>query len=148
MPHQLYRLLHLRTCAVTYEARQAMNRIQLRQRHARIVRRARARRLACSNTNPKACILIAAKRFGVSYSWLLACANSEGGTGPGDYDKMNYQGSGAGGNFQFMESTFYAYIRAAGWKGEALWLNSEQQALTAAYMFSIGESDQWTGLGC
>lgn len=43
-PHQLYRLNHLRLCAVSYNARQAMNRIQLRQRKTRIQRRARAER--------------------------------------------------------------------------------------------------------
>lgn len=92
----------------------------------------------------------AAKEYGVSASWLHACVSSEGGHGGW---VMNHQGSGAGGWFQFMESTFYGYVDSARSgnrfpKKYARWDSRVGQAFTAAYMFKIGESNQWTGAGC
>lgn len=131
----------MRWCAATPQARRNM--LRLLRREARL-REARM----CSNSNPLACIRDAANYHGVSYSWLVACANSEGGTGPSDYDTPNTQGSGATGNFQFMPRTFWGYVGKSGAPKPWIYLSSEDQAYTAAYMFKIGESGQWTGEGC
>lgn len=123
------------------------------QQHVKIARIARAnyireRRAAqCSNSNPTACAYDAAKKYGVAAGWLISCADSEGGLGPSDYDKMNTGGSGAGGNWQFMEGTFTAAIRRMGLSPKP-WLNSRWQAMAAAFKFSHGESGEWTGSGC
>ena len=95
----------------------------------------------------------AARRYHVSYSWLLACALSEGLSRPGEPFVMNHEGSGAGGWMQFMESTFYgnAPNARAGNKFPrryVKWNSKVGQAYTAAYMFHIGQSGQWTGNGC
>lgn len=92
----------------------------------------------------------AASHYGVSYNWLYNCAQSEGGVWEW---RMNRGGSGAGGWMQFMSSTFYAYVRhdrvrrviPAKYR---VWNSRVGQAYTSAYMFSIGESHQWTGAGC
>lgn len=123
------------------------------QKHVRIARKIRAnlireRKAAqCSNSNPTACAYDAARKYGVSAAWLISCANSEGGLGPSDYNKMNHEGSGAGGNWQFMEGTFYGAIRRMGLSPKP-WLSSKWQAMAAAFKFSHGESGEWTGSGC
>lgn len=137
----LRKIGNMRACAATPQARRNM--LKLLRRESRL-REARM----CSNTNPVACIRDAANYHGVSFSWLLACANSEGGTGPSDYDTPNTQNSGATGNFQFMPRTFWGYVPKSGAPKPWIYLSSEDQAYTAAYMFKIGESDQWTGKGC
>lgn len=45
-----------------------------------------------------------------TYAWLLSCSSAEGGHGQ---FVMNYQGSGAGGWLQYMESTFNYHYSAA-----------------------------------
>ena len=92
----------------------------------------------------------ASKEYGVSASWLHACVSSEGGHGGW---VMNHGGSGAGGWAQFMESTFYGYVGSARAGNRfpakyAVWTSRVGQAYTMAYMFKIGESNQWTGAGC
>lgn len=92
----------------------------------------------------------AAREYRVSASWLHACVSSEGGHGGW---VMNHQGSGAGGWFQFMKPTFYGYVGRARSgnrfpKKYARWNSRVGQAYTAAYMFKIGESNQWSGSGC
>lgn len=152
--HNRMRLMHI--CVPGYEARKKVGALHDKFKAQREVLVAR---LACSNYNPRQCAINAATAFGISSSWLIACALDEGGLGPSDFDKMNYGGSGAGGNWQFMSGTFFGHVNAAlarvgltsyikrRWGG-IIWLNSEQQAYTAAYMFSIGQSGQWTGAGC
>ena len=92
----------------------------------------------------------AAVEYGVSAAWLHACVSTEGGHNGW---VMNHGGSGAGGWFQFMESTFYGYVDDARRtnrfpKKYAKWTSRVGQAYTAAYMFKIGQSGQWTGAGC
>lgn len=69
-PKQLYRLLHMRQCAATIHARHAMDRITLRQRHARLHRRelakARAQRL-CGST---ACDRNLGRYMAARYGWI------------------------------------------------------------------------------
>jgi hypothetical protein len=95
----------------------------------------------------------AARRYHVSYNWLLACALSEGLSRPGEPFVMNHGGSGAGGWMQFMEGTFYGNAPNAR-RGNKFprryvkWNSKVGQAYTAAYMFHIGQSGQWTGAGC
>ena len=52
---------------------------------------------------------------------------------------------------QFMESTYYGYSGTATRGLPAKynnWYSMLGQAYTAAYMFRLGEHDQWTGAGC
>lgn len=149
-------------CQHSFAARKRVGKIHDR---LKANRESRKKAATCSNSNPVQCAFNAARALKVSASWLLACARSEGGLGPQSYNRMNTAGSGAGGNWQFMSGTFYGYVRSAlraagvtkyikkryGTKKNPsglIWLNSEQQAYTAAYMFSIGQSRQWTGPGC
>lgn len=144
-PKKLHRLAAMRHCAPTDKAQRQMRRFTIRLLNER------QEWLAwryCSNSNPTACAKAAAARFGISSGWLIACARSEGGLGPSDYDTMNSQGSGAGGNWQFMSGTFYGNAGASGLPKPWTWLDSHDQAWVAAYMFSIGQSGQWTGAGC
>lgn len=80
----------------------------------------------------------AASRFGVSYGWLLRVANCESHLNP-----MARNPSGASGLFQFMPQTFAHYAAIAGHSGASIW-DARAQADTAAYMFSIGQSGQWS----
>jgi len=109
---------------------------------------------ASLNQNFHQSLRLAASTFRVSYQWLHACAHSEGGHG---FIYSN-SGSGAFGPFQFIRSTFYgnvgaAFQRAAA-RGTAIPIGYERwdsylgQSFTAAYMFSIGESYEWTGAAC
>lgn len=120
-------------------------------------KRAEARRLAAANRDLHLALKLASKHYGVSYSWLHACAHSEGhidGRRPGYKEKdpfiMNHQGSGAGGWLQFMSPTFYGNIRGAAPIPNKYhkWNSRVGQAYVAAYMFKIGQSRQWTGAGC
>lgn len=109
------------------------------------------RKYALANQRFQQSLKLASKQWGVSYDWLLTCALHEGLSRPGEPWKPNASGSGAGGWMQFMKSTFYAY---SGTATSMLpdqynnWYSKLGQAYTAAYMFSIGESGQWTGAGC
>lgn len=120
-------------------------------------KRAEARRFAAANRDFHLALKLASRHYGVSYSWLHACAHSEGhidGRRPGYREKdpfiMNHQGSGAGGWLQFMEPTFYGNLRGANPvpKKYRKWNSKVGQAYVAAYMFKIGQSRQWTGAGC
>jgi len=100
---------------------------------------------------------LASEHYGVAYSWLHACAHSEGHIhgrrtpgGPIDPFVMNHGGSGAGGWMQFMEPTFYGNLRGANPLPRKYhkWNSKLGQAYVAAYMFKIGQSRQWTGPGC
>lgn len=100
-------------------------------------------------------LLLASHIHKVSYSWLHSCASSEGG-----FREWipNHTGSKAGGWMQFMSGTFYSNVgtafRIAKQRGYNIpsqyenWYSRLGQAVTAAYMFSIGQSSQWTGAGC
>jgi hypothetical protein len=94
--------------------------------------------------------------FNISYSWLHGCAHAEGGDGRW---VSNTQGSGAGGWMQFMSGTFYGNVDNAFASANAKlarniparyksWYSRLGQAVTAAYMFRIGQSGQWTGAAC
>jgi hypothetical protein len=99
-------------------------------------------------------LTLASRTYGVSYSWLHNCGHSEGS------DRMvwNHGGSGAFGPMQFMRGTFYGNVGSAwsyAWsRGVRVptsykrWNSNLGQAMTAAYMFRIGQSGQWTGAGC
>jgi hypothetical protein len=88
--------------------------------------------------------------------WLISCSATEGGHGR---FVMNTQGSGAGGQMQFMHGTFYGTIYPA--IGEAIargfripntassWYSPLGQAVAAAYLRYHGrDRGQWTGAGC
>lgn len=79
----------------------------------------------------------AAARWGVSYSWLLGVAECESGLNPNAYNP-----SGASGLFQFMPGTYWTYAARIG-ETRSYW-NAYGAADVAAYMFSIGQSYQWT----
>lgn len=120
-------------------------------------KRAEARRLAAANRDLHLALKLASKHYGVSYSWLHACAHSEGhidGRRPGYKEKdpfiMNHQGSGAGGWMQWMESSFNAYPQARTMLPYQYrqWKDRLGQAYTAAYVFKQEGSRQWTGSGC
>jgi hypothetical protein len=83
-------------------------------------------------------IVAAADRFGVDSSWLLRVAKCESGFNPNAYNA-----SGASGLFQFMPATFAANSVRAGFGGASIW-DPVASANTAAYMFSVGQSRQWT----
>lgn len=101
----------------------------------------------------------AAVIFKVDYRWLKACNNDEAGNNM----VYNYQGSGAFGPMQFMPSTFYAREHNRG--VYAAWREAKRrghpipwrfarigsrlgQAITAAFMFKMGRSSEWTGAAC
>lgn len=79
----------------------------------------------------------AANRWGVSYSWLLGVAECESGLNPSAYNP-----SGASGLFQFMPGTYWTYAARIG-ETRSYW-DAWGAANVAAYMFSIGQSYQWT----
>lgn len=119
--------------------------------------KAKLRKYESANTDLHAALRLAARHHGVSYTWLHSCAHSEGHIdgrrspgGPIDPFIMNHQGSGAGGWMQFMESTFYGNLEGASTLPSKYkrWNSKLGQAYVAAYMFSIGQSRQWTGAGC
>ena len=83
-------------------------------------------------------IIAAANRFGVDPNWLLRIAKCESGFNPNAYNP-----SGASGLFQFMPATFAANSVRAGFGGASIW-DPVASANTAAFMFSIGQSGQWT----
>lgn len=86
--------------------------------------------------------------FPGTYSWLMSCSGGEGGHGG---FVMNHLGSGAGGNMQFMYSTYDAYdnaaIKEANRRGARLpaalrdsgfgWQSPLGQAITAAFMRGV-----------
>lgn len=129
------------------------------QKLKRLYKRQQAinRMWAARNADFDLALRAAAKRYGVSYSWLHACAKSEGHIegrrtpgGPIDPFIMNNSGSDAGGWMQFMPGTFYGYVgRTSGYPAKyKKWKSKVGQAYTAAYMFKIGQSGQWMGAGC
>jgi uncharacterized protein YgiM (DUF1202 family) len=77
-------------------------------------------------------IYSAAARYGVGGDRLFNVAACESGFNPGAVGA-----AGEIGIFQFMRSTYYAYGSGDIW-------NVTNQANTAAYMFSIGLSYEWT----
>lgn len=85
----------------------------------------------------RAAISAASARWHVSYGWLLRVASCESGLNP-----YAQNPSGASGLFQFMPSTYYAYAARIGETG-SIW-NAYSNANVAGYMFSIGQSYQWT----
>jgi hypothetical protein len=142
--HRLMRDMHI--CQRNgWKARKAVGRHHDRYKRDRA---ALIRQRSCNNSNPTACAYLAAAYHGIDAGWLIACAKSEGGLGPSDYDRPNMSGSGATGNWQFMSGTFWGYVGRSGAPKPHIYLSSEDQAYTAAYMFKIGESGQWTGAGC
>ena len=82
-------------------------------------------------------IATAAARWGVSYDWLLRVATCESGLNPGAYNP-----SGASGLFQFMPSTYWYFAGRIG-ETRSYW-DPYGASNVAAYMFSIGQSYQWT----
>lgn len=92
----------------------------------------------------------AATHFGVSYQRLYDCASSEGGHWEW---RWNHSGSGAGGWLQFMKPTFDSNVQAKAVikvlpRAYRKFTSRAGQAYVGAYMFSIGQSHQWTGSGC
>jgi len=83
-------------------------------------------------------IIAAANRYGVDPNWLLRIAKCESGFNPNAYNP-----SGASGLFQFMPATFAANAPRAGFAGASIW-DPVASANTAAFMFSIGQSGQWS----
>jgi hypothetical protein len=84
-----------------------------------------------------------ANHYGVDPNWMLRVARCESGLNPGAINHNYYAGGGnPSGVFQFLPQTFYANAQRAGIGSPDLW-NVDQQAHTAAYMFSIGQSVQW-----
>jgi hypothetical protein len=60
------------------------------------------------------------------------------------FNPRDVDGLPAYGLFQFKMATFLRYAKLAGIEKPDIW-NAEQQAKTAAYMFSTGQKKQW---GC
>jgi hypothetical protein len=107
------------------------------------------------NSNFHYALSLASRTTGVSWAWLHNCDHSEGS----DAFVYNKLGSGAYGPMQFMHGTFYGNVGAAfyfvrhhGAPGLPSvymnWSSNIGQAVTAAYMFRIGQSGQWSGSGC
>lgn len=134
------RMLQMHKCAPKY-----IQRVKIGHLHTKLQRAWKAS--LCHNFNPIACIKLASKKFGTSFTWLVSCANTEGGTSKYSYAKMNHQGSGAGGVFQFMKSTFDATISRMGLSPKP-WLNAKWQAFAAAWKFRVDGTGEWTGAGC
>lgn len=82
-------------------------------------------------------ISTASARWGVSYGWLVRVATCESGLNPSAYNP-----SGASGLFQFMPGTYWLYASRIG-ETRSYW-DAYGAANVAAYMFSIGQSYQWT----
>jgi hypothetical protein len=114
------------------------------------------RRYAVINADFDTSLRFASNLFNVSFSWLHGCAHAEGGHGRW---VPNSSGSGAGGWMQFMSGTFYGNVDSAFYAANRRlahnipaqyksWYSRLGQAVTAAYMFRIGQSGQWTGAAC
>ena len=125
-----------------------------RERHVYSHRVAKAPCWSTYERNFHNALTLAARTYGVSWSWLHNCGHSEGS------DRMvwNHGGSGAFGPMQFMRGTFYGNVDAAwrfAWRrgvkvptSYKRWNSNIGQAMTAAYMFRIGQSGHWVGAGC
>ena len=93
----------------------------------------------------------AASRFGVSYSWLWACAGSEGGRTPGH---VAHGDAGEVGWFQFLPSTWNRMspqafsVRGAPPRAYRHIRSVVGQTWTASYAFMRGWSGEWFGDGC
>jgi hypothetical protein len=90
----------------------------------------------------RAAIWRAAHEFGVSYPFMLALAECESHLDP----TATNASSGAVGLYQFLWPTFTRYSSQLRWAPNT-WLspyNPRVAARTAAYMISLGLSDQWT----
>lgn len=122
-----------------------------------------------------AALAYASKRWGVSYSWLHACAHGEGGHGRFIDNKpyirtsvprifgYRYDGDGW---FQFLNSAHSGGFPTKTWEwmSNAAWKDGRKggrppgrfrrvdsklgQAYTAAWAFSRGHSSHWYGDGC
>lgn len=105
---------------------------------------------ALDRSFPKA-LRYASDRWGVSYSWLYACAASEGGTNPSYFAIGTHGDSGW---FQFLPGTW-------AWMGRSAFQSRGAppvayrhirsvvgQTYTAAWAFSRGLSYHWYGRGC
>jgi hypothetical protein len=94
--------------------------------------------------------------WGVSYGWLVSCAQSEGIIGGVILYEPNY--AGAAGSFQFLFSTWArmepAAYRAARSRGTIIparyryWTSNVSQSWTAGWAFKSGLSHEWFGAGC
>jgi chitinase len=84
-----------------------------------------------------------ANYYGVSAAWMIEVATCESTLNPA---AINYGYSAGGGNptglFQFLPSTFVKNAVDAGMSGANIW-SADDSAHVAAFMFSIGQSDQW-----
>ena len=97
---------------------------------------------------------MSAKLAGIAYEqdWrhLIACASTEGFR-PGAerharlVTRVNHEGSGAGGPFQFMPGTW-----ASTPQGQAGLSRFDVEASfhAAAWMWARGRRNEWTGVGC
>lgn len=112
---------------------------KIRKHRAR--KRERAMYKRCS-TNVLTCIALAARKYGVSYDWLVACARSESGLSPRAYNR-----SGASGLFQFKPTTFSATIARMGLSPKSIW-DPYWNAMAAAWKFHFDGTGEWTGAGC
>ena len=93
---------------------------------------------------------LAERVFPGTQGWLLSCSEHEGGHSEW---RWNYQGSGAGGWMQFMESTYDSYdgdaladVTARGFSYAAEDVGYRTplgQALVAAWMRTHGLSSHW-----
>jgi hypothetical protein len=93
---------------------------------------------AAAPADIEAIIRAAAARWGADPTQLLRVAWCES-----RYNPSAYNASGASGLFQFMPRTWAANSVRAGYGGASAF-DPVASANTAAYMFSIGQSGQWT----
>ena len=119
----------------------------------RWIREARARLAKLPVTRDwQTAVRIVQRTWPGTAAWMLSCSAHEGGHGS---FVMNYQGSGAGGWMQYMESTWASHYSAAlalargehrpvpsRWAGR--WRNPVGQAFAAGWGYSHQRS-AWTG---
>lgn len=113
-PKPLYRLLHMRQCAVSHAALRAMQKITLRQRKARIDRRLRAERLCGTPPcNRRLGAYMAAKRGWTGEQWQ--CLDTLWGDRESGWRTDAHNASGAHGIPQALPG----YKMGPGWESDA-----------------------------
>lgn len=116
-------------------------------RQVRILReRFRQQRLwmGCDQSHVIGCIVAANRLYGGPLAHQIACARSESGLIP---TKLNNQGSGAAGVFQFMPDTFARTLARMGLRMKSIF-SAKWNSAAGVWKTARDGFGEWTGLAC